>query len=124
MSCVCCVALQKAVTDTSVNNAHSVSNNTAGNSDGMVRSCHRLLVLSGWCIVCFVYVSSFKTEQVGKIVDFEIFMDLQTGQFEMFTKQTIKDTALKLWKLFCCVFPDDYAKSQVCVVMVGKERIW
>ena len=45
--CHVCAVLQKVVTDIGVNNAHSISADTAGNSEGMVSSCHRLLVLSG-----------------------------------------------------------------------------
>ena len=41
----------------------------------------------------------------------------------MYTKQTIKDIASKLWKLFCCVFPDVCARYQICVIMAAKERI-
>ena len=39
------------------------------------------------------------------------------------TEQITEDTVLKLWKLFCCVFPDDCAKCQVCVTMAALKRI-
>ena len=56
------------------------------------------------------------------IIIFIFFTYIKLANLKLSTKQAIKDVALKLWKLFCCVFHDDCAKYQACVIMVAKER--
>ena len=44
------------------------------------------------------------------IIIYIFFTYIKLANLKLSTKQAIKDVALKLWKLFCCVFHDDCAK--------------